>query len=219
MKKIKLIAAGMLCLVITSCKKLFKDNNVYTLSGHVYVDCNMQPYANKEISLYQVIERSGLGGPGSGGQLAVTTTDANGYFKFDYKDDGGGEMQIRYKAGAGYNSIMEEIPRKLTEQDMVLYKNPTTNIQVSLNVVNAHTANDTLILPDYSTGKNLRIPCPLNSGIVYTANNYVLPAMYYNGQYKQLTWMFTSNIPMHYTESFRTDKYCNNTIYVTCDIN
>lgn len=218
MKKIKLIAAGMLCLVITSCKKLFKDNNVYTLSGHVYVDCNMQPYANKEISLYQVIERSGLGGPGSGGQLAVTTTDANGYFKIDYKDDGGGEMQIRYKAGAGYNSIMEEIPRKLTEQDMVLYKNPTTNIQVSLNVVNAHTANDTLVIGNF-TATPLQLAGPFISGVLYTKINYNTTIMYYGGKADDIGWYFKNNNSESYRQSYKIDKYCNNTIYVTCGIN
>mgnify|MGYP001364662422 CR=1 FL=1 len=164
MKKLTVIAGVILLALFTSCLKI-KDDHIYILSGHLFNDCSMTPVANKEIVLYQSVS-GGVISPTYGGKiLANATTDANGYFQFKYKDDGGSVLKIQYKAGAGYNSIMEEIPKQTTDENLVLYMNPTTNIQVSLNVINPHTVNDTLVIGNF-TFNPIEIPCPLASGIL-----------------------------------------------------
>ncbi len=186
MKKLTVIAGVILLALFTSCLKI-KDNHIYILSGHLFNDCSMTPVANKEISLYQSVS-GGVISPTYGGKiLANATTDANGYFQFKYKDDGGSVMEIQYKAGAGYNSIMEEIPKQTTDENLVLYLNPTTNIQVSLNVINPHTVNDTLHITDYNNLPNdLVIPGPFFSQTLYSSvfNLYTMTYKnnnFYNG--------------------------------------
>ncbi len=217
MKKLTVIAGVILLALFTSCLKI-KDNHIYILSGHLFNDCSMTPVANKEISLYQSVS-GGVISPTYGGKiLANATTDANGYFQFKYKDDGGSVMEIQYKAGAGYNSIMEEIPKQTTDENLVLYMNPTTNIQVSLNVINPHTVNDTLVIGNF-TFNPIEIPCPLASGILYTVNNYNTINMQYGGKTLSVGWYFKNTNTGSTINDFKVTKHCNDTIFVTCDIN
>ncbi len=176
MKKLTVIAGVMLLALFTSCLKI-KDDHIYILSGHLFNDCSMTPVANKEIVLYQSVS-GGVISPTYGGKiLANATTDANGYFQFKYKDDGGSAMKIQYKAGAGYNSIMEEIPKQTTDESLVLYMNPTTNIQVSLNVINPHTVNDTLTVTNLNSN-DLKIVGPFTSGLLYSLDYSMLSTTY-----------------------------------------
>src|SRR5439155_13048373 len=109
-------------------------------------------------------------------------TDSTGYFKFTFEDKNGGEQSIRYVAGAGYNVALNGIIHKTNADDLVIYKFPTANIQVKLNVLNPYTVNDTLVIADYRTLTNLYIPGPLTSGVLYTAINFRPIVMYYIGE-------------------------------------
>src|SRR4051812_35513277 len=74
------------------------DNSpTYEISGKLLEDCSMQPMANKPIELYQEIEHN-WDNSDDGGVLATTTTDADGYFKFTFKDLSGGDQSIMYAA-------------------------------------------------------------------------------------------------------------------------
>ena len=89
MKKYYSIELAILFLVslfLSACKDdldLPGSGPTYTITGHLYLDCSMQPVANLPIDLFQEY-LTGLTGHLNGGVLAKTTTDANGYFKFEF---------------------------------------------------------------------------------------------------------------------------------------
>jgi hypothetical protein len=178
----------------------------------------MQPFANQSIDLFQEIEVN-LDNSADGGILASTTTDVNGYFKFEFKDKKGGFESIRYAAGAGFNHIIDNIPQRKSIDGLILYKIPTTNIQVSLNVIKPYTTNDTLVINDIRTFQNIKIPGPFSSGILYTATDFPLLAMYYSGEQKSLYWYFNQYNGTEFHTDFIIDKYCSDTIKVVADIN
>ena len=79
-----ILLISMVLSLFTMCKDKSDSKPSYSLSGYIYNDCGTQPSANLKIDLYQEIA-VGLSSS-SGGVLASTTTDGNGYFKIEYKD-------------------------------------------------------------------------------------------------------------------------------------
>ena len=190
----------------------------YEISGQLFQDCSKQPMANKPIDLFQEIQHN-WDNSTDGGVLATTTTDTNGFFKFVFKDKNGGEESIRYQAGAGYNEVLEKIPNRTSLDSLIIFNNPSTNIQVSLNVINPYTANDTLNIVNLNTNQWMRIPGPFLSGILYTAIDLPLLGMYFDEENKKLTWYFNSDNQNFEDIDFEINTYCNDTIFVTADIN
>ena len=215
MKKLNLVFICCYILLLSACK----DDNVspkdttYTIAGHLYQDCSQQPKSNFHLLLYQKGAYNPFTGVTTGGELAIATTDANGYFKFEYKDLKGSENIIQYAAGAGYNDAMIEIPTKTSIEDLVVYINATTNIQVTMDVVNAHTSMDTLNIAGQL------ISGPFSSGIIYTETNLTLPVMSYIGEKKEILWYFMPYNGTHFSQPYVINKYCNDTIFVTANIN
>lgn len=150
-------------LLLSACKDDNADPTTYTIAGHIYEDCSMQPKSNFKLLLYQKGSYDPFTGVTTGGELATATTDANGYFKFEFKDLKGSENRIQYAAGAGYNDAMINIPTKKSLDNLVVYMNPTTNIQVNLNVINPHTSIDTLLIKDFSSIEGFKLLGPFSS--------------------------------------------------------
>lgn len=211
---------GILIFQLYSCKDEYvSDKPVYTITGHLYNNCNSGPLVNFKLRLLQGGAYNPITGTSTGGEQATTTTDSNGYFKFEFKDLGGDNEVILYSSGVGYNAVMVNIPARISIDNIILYKQLTTNIQVRLNVINPHTSNDTLVMGNFKTMQDLRIPGPFTSGVLYTAANYLLSNADYSGETKQLNWYFSPYHGIHFSKEFIVNKYCSDTIFVTADIN
>lgn len=210
-------------LMFQSCKNRLGEDDPengpsYEISGHLYEDCFMQPMTNKEIELYQALKIN-WDNSTKGGVLATTTTDADGYFKFVFKDKGGGVESIQYQAGFGYNEIYESIPNRTSFENLVIFNNPTTNIQVCLNVISSHSSGDTLNITDFRTNQWMRIPGPFSSGSLYTKTNYTLLGMYHGFETLFVRWYWNSDHQNYKDVNFLVNKFCNDTVFVTVDIN
>lgn len=219
--KLKLLALSSLLISFQSCKKDIDspgDGPTYTISGRLYQDCNMQPVSNQAIDLFQEYS-TGLDGHLNGGILAQTTTDANGNFKFDFKDMDGFTESIRIPAGQGYTKLMSDIPQNKSISDLQVFISLTTNIQVSIKVNNPHTINDTLVVTDFRNMTELKIQCPLNSGVLYTATNFQLINKSYGGSGNDVNWYFNPYSGNHFTKHFIVTKYCSDTSFVEIEIN
>ena len=218
---IKILSLGFLLISFHSCKKGIDspgDGPTYTITGRLFQDCNMQPVANQQVDLFQEYS-TGVGGL-NGGILAATTTDANGNFTFDFKDMDGFTESIRIPAGQGYTKLIENIPQNQSISNMEVYKTIYTNFQVYLNVFNPHPNTDTLVIANFETNTEMRIPCPLSSGILYTATNYqLLNVAYGDNNYKRITWYFNQYNGTLYEKTFKIDKFCNDTVFTTIEIN
>jgi len=210
MKKLNIVIIGLVVMIFNGCEKA--DNNIYTITGHYYHDCTKDPVKNAEIRLYQE--------PANGGAtnvlLASTVTDSMGYYKFEFQEQNKEYLYLRIPAG---RTIMQDIPNKNSYDNLDVYYSPSTNIQVSLKVVNPYTINDTLVINDLRGVGNLSIPGPFSSGILYNVANYPLLFMSYSGELKYLNWVILPNFPSNRIQQFFINKYCNDTIFVTVDIN
>ncbi len=71
-----IILAVIILITLSSCGK---EEYHILLTGHLYKDCNLTPYVNEKVEVYN----TGLGYKASG----VTSTDANGYFKIELKGE------------------------------------------------------------------------------------------------------------------------------------
>ncbi|HCI58577.1 MAG: hypothetical protein K1X73_07585 [Bacteroidia bacterium] len=172
---IKFLALSSLVLIFQSCKKDTDspgDGPTYTITGRLFEDCNMQPVANQKIDLFQEYS-TGLDGNLNGGILAQTTTDANGNFKFDFKDMDGFTESIRIPAGQGYTKLFQNIPQNQSLFDLRVYKSPTTNIKVNLIVNNSYTNLDTLRLTDFNNlSTPYKISGPFTSSLLYESVDF-----------------------------------------------
>lgn len=90
-----------------------------------------------------------------GGILAETTTDNNGYFKFEFKELGGLEEKISIPAGQGYKVLLDYIPQHENIYDLNVFVTPRTNIKFILTALNTYSTNDTLSITDF---RNLAEP-------------------------------------------------------------
>ncbi len=84
--------------------------------------------------------------------------------------------------------------------------------------MNAYEDGDTLVIGDFRTLDNMAVPCPLTSGILYTAEDFNLLGMFYSGETKRINWYTTPYNDNTIYQDFIVDKYCNDTMYVTVDI-
>ncbi len=213
--KILVIPASLFFVVLAGCS--IPGSNVgdtyYKVEGYIYEDCSQEPYANRALQIWQDYEAGIF--DDYGGVLAEATTDENGFFSCSYKRENYSYCPVIQSDG-GYEIMM--IPCDTDIYDVVAYIAPTANIQVSLNVINPYEEGDTLVIGDFTTLNNLYIPCPVSSGVLYTAENFPLLTMSYTGQSKYINWFITpynDNAILHW---FTIDKYCNDTVFVTVDI-
>lgn len=206
-------------LQLVSCKDdiAWSDDNTYTIAGHLYTDCNLEPVKNFKMRL--IIDHPN--GPyGTDYDMTVeSTTDSNGYYKFEFKNKRDYPLVIEYSAGAGFNTLMSAIPAKTSLNDLSLHMNPSTNITVGINVNKPYTASDTLFIADFRTNKYLAIPGPFTSGTIYTAVNFGLFEENYIGEKRDLIWYMNHFSGTNNEKWFTIDKYCKDTVFVYAEIN
>ncbi len=154
-----------------------------------------------------------LSGNTTGGILATAKTDSNGHFKFSYSPENFYEVLVQTSSG----DPLIGVPIDTNINDLLAYSIPTCNIQVSLNVINAYTEGDTLVIGNYATSSSDTIPGPFESGLLYTAIDYSLLGMSYGATSQRILWYVNNPNDHHETEFIVTD-YCDDTTFVTVDI-
>ncbi len=203
----------LIIFFLTACKK--EEKATLYMSGIIYNNCyDREPLRNYSIRLY----RNSYFGNSENKVLATGSTDNNGYFKLFFPPDTQFST-LDLQSGSGYD-IMINIPPTQNWENAEIFGSIYANISVSLNVINPHNLGDTLIIGSFSnSGGELKIPCPLTSGHLYTATNWspvVTPG--YPFTVEQIAWDFIPSTGVTNSKTFNIDKYCQDTVYVTVDI-
>lgn len=183
----------------------------HTISGYLYEDCNMEPLQNHYVELIQGLT-GGLG-PTAGGFLTSGYTDSTGYFELVFEDQNGQAIKLMDES----SELMLEIPGRQDSKDLVVYRHPTCNIQVSLNVMNAYTEDDMLVIANYADFEDDTLWGPFTSGILYTAIDYSPLEISFGGTPMHILW-YVNNPNDHRQTDFLITDYCNDTTFVTVDI-
>ncbi len=208
MKKIAIITLAVFT-ILSSCKKTSSSSDpVYTFKGVLYKDCSKTILANTPVALYDPIIYGGLGLPYSGPTiLGADTTDADGNFTIKYKITTGFFPLAHFLVNN--SAVLYDVETGKNVDSTVVYKNFTTNVNVSLNVNNPYTSSDTLWVNDLTgNSTNVKIAGPFKSGLLYTANNYrLLMPNYQSSDTSNATkigykiannnWTFSNKVIMH----------------------
>lgn len=189
-------------LMGTKCKN---KKATQTIKGRVMLNCTT-PYANGLLRL-----KGNMGyAPGfckdeSGNREFYT--DANGYFEFKYIFNG--NKGTLHAPNAALNLI--PIDKELVDIGE-LTLNSKVNFYIKLNVNNAHTAYDTLQIPDYHNMYSLygiKIAGPFASGVVDTIVGWSY--IHYPIKYNQTPKLFFNYIISGVNKSFYFETpLCNN---------
>jgi hypothetical protein len=123
----------------------------YVLKGRVMKFCGV-PYAYEEVSLR-------VGGKMYGESFSATS-DANGYFEIPYESNKNRRIILK--------QIMSDIPAGNLDLGNVYYA-LTYSAEVSLQVNNSYTSNDTLLI------EGTKYPGPFHSGVIDTLTNLIMP--------------------------------------------
>ncbi|PKR80927.1 hypothetical protein CW751_07095 [Brumimicrobium salinarum] len=167
-----IITLTLVTFLSLGCNKAINKGKEYTVEGRLMYNCET-PMDNTEFSFRQ-------GDPALisiKDPLSLTVkTDAEGYFKVVYngKEANGSNFTIR-DGGTLLDGIPVHENVKLGE---VVIGARIISFVRRLEVVEAYTENDTLIMPDYNAINNpyalLRIPGPFENGVIDTVWNWSL---------------------------------------------
>ena len=211
----------LLGMLINACKCNDKSDDPkpkYKIAGKIYLDCSKAPLANYPIKIYQSYEQN-LGARIDEAQ-ATGTTDSLGNFSVDFEPNKSNQtIVLQFDAPNNTSVILSGIPKGRNVEDIVAYKSVSSCIKVSLDVINPHSALDTLKITDLASFSGLKISGPFHSGVLYIASNYQFYEPYYTGIKKSITWYFNKYNGYHDEAYFTIDKYCSDTIFVTATIN
>lgn len=149
----------MTTFLLPSCLEKQEDCPItYTIEGHLFGDCSKNPIEGLTLYLYVDLQRGIL--------KDTVVTDSTGYFKLQYNSSSGVFLYILYRTVFGdFVSIIENIPINTTFWDFDLYRDPTANLNVYLDVKNPYTEFDTLGINNF-TSEGFRLPGPFNSGYI-----------------------------------------------------
>lgn len=169
--------AILLSLIFSGCRR---EGQSYTITGRILQDCSGQPFANKPLSFHQ--KRSGgfFSAP-EGVEIGTTTTDSAGNFSAVCGPASGEGIEIRTGPSPNNRTIMLGVPARVNVKDLLIYIEPSTVIQVKLNVVKQYTANDTLYITDFANPlQNRKLVGPFVDGTVITTPGFKVFQNYYN---------------------------------------
>lgn len=217
--KTKIILVLSWVCMLMSCGKDNGTQSTFTLSGYLYKDCSKQPLANQAIDLYQQIIYDPFTHRESGGIFSIATTDNNGYFKMTYQLDNKTQNEMPLLIETAGKEPIIGIPLDSSLEDIVAYQTPFYNLQLTLNVINPHSAVDTLHITDFSgNSSGLAVIGPLTSGVLYTRVAIPLIGMSYTGVPSTITWWFNTYSGNYQEKDYLITKYCDDTTFVTVDI-
>lgn len=204
-----MLLPAIACILLWSCK----DHTGYIISGTLMQDCNGTPITNMPLELWQ----------GDGAQkatVAKTTTDANGYFRFEYNSiDVGSNVSIKTGNGLGWYTYMENIPPSKHYSDVLVFQKAKANVRVMLSVLKSYTNLDTLYVNDMRTFTTMKIPGPFTSGELYTVNNFPILVMGYPGTKMTVAWKLNAQNNTQYAPYTITDYSCNAITTATITLN
>lgn len=199
-------------LLLNSCKK--NEKATLFVSGVIYNNCqDKQPMAGYNFRLFQT-----NGGANQNGDIIATgKTDENGHFKIFFPP-AVSINTMKLQSGSGYD-LMTGIPPTENWENVEVFGSIKANIKVSLNVINPHAIGDTLDIKYLGAPASLKIPCPVASGSIYTAIDYVpVNAMGFQGTEDYISHGFIPSTGFSYDTYFKIDKYCQDTVFVTVNI-
>jgi hypothetical protein len=212
-----------LILLITAfvnftCIKDKYRNRSFTISGHIYNDCSMSPDAFAPLELYQLSAGAITNQPG--GTVATDTSDANGYFKFTYTPKNTRQLSIMTPAGFGYNSYLENLPVATNLENLEIIRDGITPVALSLNVIDPHSAGDTLFIQESYFNPFRKIPAPVSPGTI--VRGYIRSSRYeYNNGIKKtasIRWYFKSSVGNIKSRDITLDQFCRDTLRLPVDI-
>ena len=213
---IKIFISATFIILLCQCDK--PDLTVYTITGYLYDDCTMTPVANEELQLIENFVNQPWGGGNSDDEVRTSaTTNSDGYFKFEYSiaKETSEDLFIWYESSG--SEAMSEIPIGEDLDNIVVYKQPSCNFQVSLNVINSYSEEDMLVIANYAEAQDDTIWGPFSSGVLYTATNFSPLEYTFTGTPMHSLWYV--NYPNdHHQTDFVITKFCNDTTFVTVDI-
>ena len=164
----KFIFFTCLIFIISSCHKNDDWSGVpYEITGHLYMyGCPKLGYPNVKLELDWFAP--GYFTTGTGGKVASAITDSNGYFKLSGNDHHPALSLIMQ------NDIINNNIRPENLHDLEIYIHPSTTLNISLNVSNPYSSNDTLYVQAIdSLGYQLKLAGPFQSGFLYAVKNYM----------------------------------------------
>ncbi len=209
MKYIVLIASLFL---FPGCKK--SEEATLYISGTIYNNCyDREPVRNYNIRLI----RTQTGSDQHTTEVATGSTDENGNFKLFFPpSDKVNSMRLKSYNGGEF---MTGIPPIANIENIEIFSRIYSNVKVSLNVINPHSIGDTLGIKQLGSLQTLNIPCPLFSGPIYTTLDYTpVEPMGFYGTRDYIAHGFFPPFTSAISTSFTIDKYCQDTVYVTVDI-
>ena len=211
--KYKYFGVGLFILLIQSCDPP-APLPTYKIDGTIYVDCSMIPYANKSIILFQNYKATGFGGSETGGDVAYATTDSMGHFSLDYQPVNDYNIELRDDS----NGHILFLPLDTNITSLVGYYNPTTTIQLSINVINAHTETDTLHITYYDGTSSYFVLGPFISQVLWTASDLPILAASYYGTISRILWQLNTYSGSYNEYYYQINTYCGDTTFVAVDI-
>lgn len=182
----------------------------FIISGYLYADCSMTPLPNHYLELKQGV----AGGlvPTSGGFLASGYTDADGYFELLYDPENTLDVTL---SDDDYD-LLVDIPANKDVDDLVVFKTPTSNVQVYMHVINPYTVADQLILYNSLTYETDTISGPFYSGVIYTFENTYVEMSYIGTRYS-LSY-YVNDIDNYLVTNFNIKTFCADTTFVEFDL-
>ena len=159
-----------LMIIFSSCHKNDPwPGEPYEITGHLYrYGCPKRGYPNVKLELGWSSPNELYATSNGGGLVASAITDSNGYFKLSGND----HHQCLDLILNTYDDIHNCIrPENL--HDLEIYMHPSTTLNITLNVTNPYSSNDTLFVQaSDSLGKQLKVAGPFHSGFLYSVKNY-----------------------------------------------
>lgn len=137
----------LLCMLHFSGCGLFEDIKIeQTISGHLYLDCEMEPLTNYTIEI-KGKDNGGFGG--NSATLATVTTDENGYFyaKFEHN-----YSRVTMWAPQNFGILLFELDSEenLIDHDFIIVE--IGRFQMKLQTQQSYTDQDTLYLNYFADG-------------------------------------------------------------------
>jgi hypothetical protein len=159
----------LILLLLSACKK--EDDKITTIEGQLMASCDV-PAANT--SGFILTNDGLLSGPG----ISLSfTTDENGHFKVSHR--GKADQLNSFTVRVQGSSDVLKVPGLPGDEKNLgkIYINPfPTNFIIKLDVRNAYSENDTLVMTDYTSSNpfdNILIPGPFTSGVLDTVFNHM----------------------------------------------
>jgi len=187
-KLVSCIAALFLISAFQACvKEDDSEENQHNISGHLYKNCNNEPYVNRGFKFYSVKDASFTNPSKDKTLVAETRTDQNGYFNVTFgrcengieviDENGLYAFGIPCLGGFGPQTIVEN----------TWYHRPKSSHYLKIKTDSAFTPNDTIVIGINAHGEKIKQEGPFTDGQliiidsirIYSAGGYLSIAKNY----------------------------------------